>query len=224
MDRKRLPMGTKCNYFSTMKAMSLIDLPAEEKTWLQHYGDMPENMCYREGSIYELLKEMVDKQPDAPALEFFDTVYSFKAMDENINVVANALKKLGVVEDESVTICMPNTPQALIAFYGANLMGAMTNMVHPLSSANEIEFYLRDADYDFDYCDKLTDGAKTCIEIMGKSSSEKLTAISTEELSELKAKADEICTSVCREFNDVDYDPKHFRAARTALIRALEQI
>ncbi len=54
------------------------------------------------------------------------------------------------------------------------------------------EFYLRDADYDFDYCDKLTDGAKTCIEIMGKSSSEKLTAISTEELSELKAKADEI--------------------------------
>ncbi len=39
-----------------------------------------------------------------------------------------------------------------------------------------------------------------------------------------KAKADEICTSVCREFNDVDYDPKHFRAARTSLIRALEQI
>lgn len=54
------------------------------------------------------------------------------------------------------------------------------------------EFYLRDADYDFDYCDKITDGAKTCIEIMGKSGSEKLTAISTEELSELKAKADDI--------------------------------
>ena len=52
-------MGTKCNYFSTMKAMSSIDLPLEEKTWLQHYGDMPEHMCYREGSIYELLKEMV---------------------------------------------------------------------------------------------------------------------------------------------------------------------
>lgn len=35
--------------------------------------------------------------------------------------------------------------------------------------------------------------------------------------------ADAICRSVCREFDDVDYHPKHFRAARTALIRALEQ-
>ena len=36
------------------------------------------------------------------------------------------------------------------------------------------------------------------------------------------ALADEICLSVCREFNDVDYDPRHFRAARNRLIRALE--
>lgn len=35
-------------------------------------------------------------------------------------------------------------------------------------------------------------------------------------------KAYAICTSVCREFNDVDYDPNQFREARTALIRALE--
>ena len=131
-------MGTKCNYFSTMKAMSSIDLPLEEKTWLQHYGDMPEHMCYREGSIYELLKEMVDKQPDAPALEFFDTVYSFEAMDENINIVANALKKIGVVEDESVTICMPNMPEAIFLIYAINKIGAVANVIHPLSDANEI--------------------------------------------------------------------------------------
>ncbi|MBR5870922.1 MAG: DUF4091 domain-containing protein [Clostridia bacterium] len=37
-----------------------------------------------------------------------------------------------------------------------------------------------------------------------------------------KAKADEICHSVCREFDDVDYDPRRFRAARNALIRAME--
>lgn len=37
-----------------------------------------------------------------------------------------------------------------------------------------------------------------------------------------KTTADEICMSVCREFDDVDYHPAHFRAARTALIRALE--
>ena len=54
------------------------------------------------------------------------------------------------------------------------------------------EFYLRDADYNYDYCDRITSGSKTCIEVMGKQSSEKLTVISNEELAELKAKADEI--------------------------------
>ena len=37
-----------------------------------------------------------------------------------------------------------------------------------------------------------------------------------------KEKADKICLSVCREFDDVDYDPQAFRAARNKLIRALE--
>ena len=131
-------MGTKCNYFSTMEAISLIELSADEKTWLQHYGDMPEHMCYREGSIYELLKEMVEKQPDAPALEYFDTVYSFEALDENINMVANALKRMGVVEDESVTVCMPNIPEAIFLIYAINKIGAVSNVIHPLSDVNEI--------------------------------------------------------------------------------------
>lgn len=131
-------MGTKCNYFSAMEAISLIELPAEEKTWLQHYGDMPEHMCYREGSIYELLKEMVEKQPDAPALEYFDTVYSYEALDGNINMVANALKRMGVVEDESVTVCMPNIPEAIFLIYAINKIGAVANVIHPLSDVNEI--------------------------------------------------------------------------------------
>ena len=37
-----------------------------------------------------------------------------------------------------------------------------------------------------------------------------------------KEKADEICFSVCREFDDVDYNPYAFREARNKLIRALE--
>lgn len=39
-----------------------------------------------------------------------------------------------------------------------------------------------------------------------------------------KEKADEICRLVCREFDDVDYDPKAFKAARNKLIRAIEDL
>ncbi|MFR5761477.1 MAG: hypothetical protein ACLUFI_07675 [Oscillospiraceae bacterium] len=37
---------------------------------------------------------------------------------------------------------MPNCPQALHAFYGLNRIGAVSNMIHPLSAAGEIKFYL----------------------------------------------------------------------------------
>ena len=37
---------------------------------------------------------------------------------------------------------MPNTPEAIIMFYATNMVGATANMIHPLSSENEIEYYV----------------------------------------------------------------------------------
>ena len=49
------------------------------------------------------------------------------------------MKNYGITQDDVVTICMPSTPEAICAFYGVNLVGAVANMVHPLCSENEIE-------------------------------------------------------------------------------------
>ena len=40
---------------------------------------------------------------------------------------------------------MPNAPQAVIMFYAVNKIGAIANMVHPLSSEKEIEFCLKES-------------------------------------------------------------------------------
>jgi len=40
---------------------------------------------------------------------------------------------------------MPNCPQTVIMFYAVNLVGGIANMVHPLSSEKEIEFYLKES-------------------------------------------------------------------------------
>lgn len=58
---------------------------------------------------------------------------------------ARALAAIGVKPGESVTICMPNAPQAVIMFYAVNKVGAIANMVHPLSSEKEIEFCLKES-------------------------------------------------------------------------------
>ena len=59
-----------------------------------------------------------------------------------IDRAAKGLYSLGIRKGDRVTICMPNSPQALDCFYGLNRIGAVANMIHPLSAAAEIEFYL----------------------------------------------------------------------------------
>ena len=44
-----------------------------------------------------------------------------------------------------VTVALPNCPQAVTVFYAINLVGAIANMIHPLSSEKEIEFYLKES-------------------------------------------------------------------------------
>ena len=132
-------MGKACKYFSTMKPITLIDLPEEEKTWLQHYGNMPEHMQYNEGSIYDIFHEVAQQFPELPALEFFDVEYKFREFDKQVNIVAEALQRFGVVVDESVTICMPNIPEAIFIIYAVNKIGAVCNVIHPLSDVGEIK-------------------------------------------------------------------------------------
>ncbi len=132
-------MGKACKYFSEMEPIKLIDLPEEEKTWLKHYGNMPEHVKYNDGSIYDMFSEVAKEYPNHPALEFFGVEYTFREFDKKINIVAKALKRMGIVEDESVTICMPNIPEAIFLIYAVNKIGAVCNIIHPLSDADEIK-------------------------------------------------------------------------------------
>lgn len=60
------------------------------------------------------------------------------------------------------------------------------------------QFYLREPDYDFDFCDRISAGGRTCLEIMGKSAPEKRTALASDEIALLKTKSDVIY----KEMND----------------------
>ena len=63
---------------------------------------------------------------------------------DNINICARALRSYGVKEKDVVTICLPNMPEAIYAFYACNKIGAIADIIHPLSSPEQINFYLRE--------------------------------------------------------------------------------
>ena len=110
--------------------------------WFKYYGDVPHHLDYPEGSLVSYLKKTVDKYPDYIAMEYFSNKWTFKEFYSEIEKCAKALRQMGMKKGEVVSICMPNTPQALIMFYAVNMAGGIANMIHPLSSEKEIEFYL----------------------------------------------------------------------------------
>ena len=61
---------------------------------------------------------------------------------KEIEECARSLKSIGVKKDDIVTVCSPNIPQAVVLFYAINMIGAVSNMIHPLSAEKEIENYL----------------------------------------------------------------------------------
>lgn len=85
------------------------------------------------------------KYPSYPAYVFMGRKTSYRALVAEINLCARALKAIGVRPGDKITMAMPNCPQAVTMFYAINLVGATANMIHPLSSENEIEFYLKES-------------------------------------------------------------------------------
>lgn len=113
--------------------------------WLAHYGVVPEHLRYPDSTMYELLSETAERYPDNTAYEFMDTKTSYRHLMVEIDECAKALRSIGIKEEDRVTICLPNIPQAVVMFYAINRIGAMANMIHPLSSEGEIEFYLQES-------------------------------------------------------------------------------
>ena len=110
----------------------------KEKPWLKYYDRMPEHLNYYNGSMYDILNDTSIKYPSNIALEYFDTEYTYKELLKNIDNVAISLSKLNVIENECVTICMPNIPEAIFTIYAVNKIGAICNIIHPISTTGEI--------------------------------------------------------------------------------------
>ncbi len=116
-----------------------------KKPWFKYYGCVPETLEYPDCTMEEAVEQVAREYPDYIAYDFMGKKTTYSDAIRDIRSAAKALKALGVKEEDRVTICMPNTPQTVSMFYAANMIGAIANMIHPLSSENEIAFYLNDS-------------------------------------------------------------------------------
>ena len=97
--------------------------------WEAHMGAVPMHLHYFEGTMYEAVKEAACKYPTHIALDFMGKSTAYAELMLRIDECANALYHLGIRKNDTVTIALPNCPQAVYLFYAVNRIGAIANMV-----------------------------------------------------------------------------------------------
>ena len=103
----------------------------------QHYKQK-DHLTYPEATMFQMVEKCAGEFPDEPAYEFYDKKTSYRDFIRRIERAARAFHASGIGMGDAVTICLPNIPQALDCFYALSRIGAIANMVHPLSAQNEI--------------------------------------------------------------------------------------
>ena len=107
-----------------------------EKTTVRSHLEYPEL------TMFQMVERIALKYPKWPAYEFYGKRTTYKEFLDRIETAARAFAAAGIKKGDAVTICMPNTPQALDCFYALNRLGAIANMIHPQSARSEVTFYL----------------------------------------------------------------------------------
>ena len=95
-----------------------------------------------DASMFGILKISEKSHPEAVAIDYFGRKFTYNELVEEIERISHAYYKIGVRKGDIVTVLMPNTPEGVLSIYALNRLGAISNIVHPLSAQEEIKNYL----------------------------------------------------------------------------------
>lgn len=108
----------------------------------QELDRTPQIHPYPETTMFGAVEKAKNTYPNAIAYDFQGKLTDYTEFVNLIEKAAKGLLHEGIKKGDKVTICMPNTPQGIICLYALNRIGAIANMVHPLSAEKNITFYL----------------------------------------------------------------------------------
>lgn len=126
--------------------MKQTGYPSIDKPWLKYYSEEAINENLPECTVYEYLYENNKDHLQGNAIAYFGRKITYGELFENIDKVAIAFQKLGVKQGSVVTVVSLSCVTSILCFYALNKIGAVSNYINVLSTQDEIEQYLLDAD------------------------------------------------------------------------------
>lgn len=115
------------------------------RPWIASYAEgVPEDLGPVTGSLVDIVEASARDYPDAPALQFFGRVTTYRQLQEAIERAAAGLREQGVRAGDPVAIVLPNCPQHIIAFYAILRLGAVVVEHNPLYTPRELRKQFED--------------------------------------------------------------------------------
>src|SRR5690625_3122493 len=123
------------------------------KPWLKNYPEeIPKTMEYSKEQLHHFLIESANRAPDLKAVHFQGKELSFKELLSEAKKLANYLQSLGLKKGDRVASMLPNSPQAVITYYGAMMAGGTVVQVNPLFTERELSYQMQDSGAKFIIC------------------------------------------------------------------------
>ena len=117
-----------------------------EKPWLKFYPEgIPAEVEIPVRSIPQAFDEATEKWKNKTALIFYGAEISYSQLRDEVYRFATALHNLGVKKGDRVALLLLNSPQFIIAYYGALKLGAIVTSVSPVYVSSEVKHQLENS-------------------------------------------------------------------------------
>ena len=101
---------------------------------------------YPQVPLYLGFEQAAQRWPDKAALVYKDQRITYRQLDDQVNRFATALAELGVVKGDKVCLLLPNSPEFVIAFFGALKAGATPSAMNPAYKEREIAYQYKESE------------------------------------------------------------------------------
>lgn len=114
--------------------------------WFLHYPEgTPHELSLPPETLMTMFSRSAQRFGRRPALYFFGKTLSYRDCRSLIERFACGLAALGIRKGDRVALCLPNAPQAVIAYFGIVRAGGIVVPCNPTYTEHELSHQLRDA-------------------------------------------------------------------------------
>src|SRR6185503_5141026 len=103
-----------------------------EQPWFVHYPQgVPKELSLTDETLTAMFSRSAQRFARRPALYFFGKTISYQECHALVERFACGLAALGIRKGDRVALCLPNSPQAVIAYFGILRAGGIVVACNP---------------------------------------------------------------------------------------------